>query len=258
VGFAPLPIGTTSLSPRSIGPGGWLTTTSPGIRRAVRPVPFIDILPGVRFPRCCHRFGTRLPPDSRSDLTVSHGLAGFLRRRTRGLVASRCRSWGSTRFHRAIGWLPAPSDSAIAGRFRCRSPRSGLPRIVFRTPRRTPPSRSRTVSPRPLPSRTSPFPPSPTVPTLPLPAAPFVPMPERTLSLRALLREKVRTGAHLVQVGDSLSSLGLVPLRGCLLPRERPSLSRYLTPDRAGRPCGRSAFRARLRRTGWVPCRRSG
>lgn len=165
---------------------------------------------------------------------------------------------GFDAFPRSIGWLPAPSDSAIAGRFRCRSPRSGLPRIVFRTPRRTPPPRSRTVSPRPLPSRTSPFPPSPTFPTLPLPAAPLVPMPERTLSLRALLREKVRTGAHLVQVGDSLSSLGLVPLRGCLLPRERPSLSRYLTPGRAARPCGRSAFRARLRRAGWVPCRRSG
>jgi len=44
-------------------------------------------------------FGSGIPaPESRSDLAVSHRLAGFLRAMTCGLVASRCRSWGSPRF----------------------------------------------------------------------------------------------------------------------------------------------------------------
>jgi hypothetical protein len=67
------------------------------------------------------------PPPSRSDLVVSHHLAGFLRLRPptapepklvppvdrgRGLVASRCRSWGSPRFP-----PPIPSLARTARRF---------------------------------------------------------------------------------------------------------------------------------------------
>jgi hypothetical protein len=45
------------------------------------------------------RFGLEVPPSkSRSVLVVSHHLDGFLRCCGCGLVASRCRSWGSSRF----------------------------------------------------------------------------------------------------------------------------------------------------------------
>jgi hypothetical protein len=75
-----------------------------------RPVlPFIDMLPGVHSQRVAAPSVLGQPdPGSRSDPVVSHHLAGFLRllRRSawtlrsesRGLVASRCRSWGSSRF----------------------------------------------------------------------------------------------------------------------------------------------------------------
>jgi hypothetical protein len=51
--------------------------------------------------------------ESRSVLVVSHHLDGFLRSGVRGLVASRCRSWGSPCFayfdrhhhHRSSGWI---------------------------------------------------------------------------------------------------------------------------------------------------------
>jgi len=51
--------------------------------------------------RHCCRPGSvpRLPAsESRSVLVVSHHLDGFLRSKGRGLVASRCQSWGSPRF----------------------------------------------------------------------------------------------------------------------------------------------------------------
>jgi len=78
---------------------------------------------------CCRRFSREVPTSrSRSDHTDSHGLAGFLRRlprlhgalhhcwrRIRGLVASRCRSWGSLRFSSSFGWFRHPT-LAIAGR----------------------------------------------------------------------------------------------------------------------------------------------
>jgi hypothetical protein len=49
------------------------------------------------------------PPASRSDLVVSHHLAGLLRAKDRGLVASRCRSWGSPRFPQPAPTVPAPA-----------------------------------------------------------------------------------------------------------------------------------------------------
>jgi len=54
--------------------------STPGLR--IAPAPFGGGVP---------------PPPSRSDLAVSHGLAGFFRARAAG-VATRCRPWGSLRF----------------------------------------------------------------------------------------------------------------------------------------------------------------
>ena len=51
--------------------------------------------------RRCH------PPESRSTLVVSHHLGGFLQPYGAGIVAARCRSWGSSRF--ATG----PTGSAL-------------------------------------------------------------------------------------------------------------------------------------------------
>jgi len=66
------------------------------------------------------------PPKSRSALVVSHHLDGFLRFSSRGLVASRCRSWGPPRFHtgRPTG-RPASHDASPQCRIRTlrRNPR---------------------------------------------------------------------------------------------------------------------------------------
>jgi hypothetical protein len=212
VGFAPLPIGRTSLSSPIHRPRSVVATTSPGIRRAVRPVPLhrpdprrspsrgvatasdLGCRPGrvPTSPFCTVSpvfsadgqdwvpgFPTpfSVPEDSRA-CCIPLPIVGFGAFRPTDRVAA------------------GPVNPAIAGGIHRRSPRSRLPRTDVRTPRRTPPTRSRTVSPRPLPSRTWRFPPVSTVPTLPLPAAPLLPMPERCLSLRALLREMVRTDAH--------------------------------------------------------------
>jgi hypothetical protein len=56
-------------------------------------------------------------PASRSDLVVSHHLAGFLRAKDRGLVASRCRSWGSPRFLQPAPTVPRPRHE---GAIECR------------------------------------------------------------------------------------------------------------------------------------------
>jgi hypothetical protein len=81
----------------------------------------------------------------RPDRAVSHDFAGvlhpspgvspgcsplFLRRRTRGLVASRCRSWGSTRFLRWGGGA-GPEGLAIADDVSYRSHAFTLPRVDF-------------------------------------------------------------------------------------------------------------------------------
>jgi len=77
-------------------------------------------------------FGPGMPlPKSRSVLVVLHHLDGFLRATARGLVASLCRPWGSSRFLR---------DSPKA----CAFPATRT------TPRRTPPNR-RGLSGHPVP-----------------------------------------------------------------------------------------------------------
>jgi hypothetical protein len=94
---------------------------------ADRPVlPFIDLLPGVHSQRVAAPSVLGQPdPGSRSDRVVSHHLAGFLRHsrrsawtlrsESRGLVASRCRSWGSSRFgHQpAVASLLSPSSRRL-------------------------------------------------------------------------------------------------------------------------------------------------
>jgi hypothetical protein len=58
------------------------------------------------------RFGLEVPPSkSRSVLVVSHHLDGFLRCCGRGLVASRCRSWGSSCF-----WPESPAIKPVEPR----------------------------------------------------------------------------------------------------------------------------------------------
>jgi hypothetical protein len=72
------------------------------------------------------------PPPSRSVRVVSHDLDGFLHLQGRGLVASRCQSWGSPRFLRR----PTRSGSgegsvcvSVAACLAARSPLEGAPSI---------------------------------------------------------------------------------------------------------------------------------
>jgi hypothetical protein len=128
-------------------------------------------------------FGSELPgSNSRSVLVVSHHLDGFLRVETCGLVASRCQSWGSSRFLLSVA--------------ACR--RSGRGRSSH-SPRRSYPSKnsldsSCSASPRPLPPRRS---------------APF-----EAVDLGALLHRRVCDVTAPLRVTRILSFLGFVPLQG--------------------------------------------
>jgi len=82
------------------------------------------------------------PPKSRSALVVSHHLDGFLRFASRGLVASRCRSWGPSRFR--TGRLAEGQRATMLSRNAGFEPFEEIPAV------------SRTASPRPLPSCRSP------------------------------------------------------------------------------------------------------
>jgi len=102
--------------------------------------PSIDMTTARPLPTGAHprgrrpTFGSGIPaPESRSDLAVSHRLAGFLRAMTCGLVASRCRSWGSPRFG------PHPTEA------RCLPPRDAS------TLRRGPPPSAVPGHPGPCP-----------------------------------------------------------------------------------------------------------
>jgi len=124
---------------------------------------------------------------------VSHHLAGFLRRsprhrgcrtaafagdcaESRGLVASRCQSWGSSRF-RSVDPVARPGH---------RFPR------CCPTPRRIPPILSRTVSPRSVPSCRS-LAALLGAPGSALPLAPFIPHHAVSVDFKALLWGWVRT-----------------------------------------------------------------
>jgi hypothetical protein len=148
---------------RSVGPRIGVT------RRSRRPRRFLPLVGFVRWGRSASlRLATPRPsighaPEStptgvaacfgaegttlaaRSVLVVSHDLDGFLLRFARGLVASRCRSWGSPRFQRDRLAPPDPERSDET------EPIVTFPATYVRTPRRMFPSGSRTASPRPLP-----------------------------------------------------------------------------------------------------------
>lgn len=153
MGFAPLSNGTTSLSTRSIGPGRWCTdrlswdSSGPRVSRSWRvvdPFPFIDLIPGVRLPAVFPPLRTRAASSNRvptssfcttssvfsaacqgSHLATRHR-SGW--RRTRGLVASRCQSWGSMRFCASSGGAGPMSDT-IAGIVHRRTRGLAVPRI---------------------------------------------------------------------------------------------------------------------------------
>jgi hypothetical protein len=85
--------------------------------------------------------GLTVPPArSRSALVVFHHLDGLLRMQGRGLVASRCQPWGSTRFTRTTA---RRSRETIV-------PLSALPESQAHTLRRVPLCCSRAASLRPL------------------------------------------------------------------------------------------------------------
>jgi hypothetical protein len=137
------------------------------------------------------RFGREgATPSACSALVVSHHLGGFLLRSFRGLVSSRGRSWGSSRFRRASTRLtearkPLP-DSLAA-----------FPATSVRTPRRMILACSRTTSPWPLPPWCSAC------------------RSRDTLHLRGLAPQpSLDFSAPLRALEEVLSFLGLVPLQG--------------------------------------------
>jgi len=162
---------------------------------------------------------------------VSHHLAGLLRRsprhrgcrdhalagllaESRGLVASRCQSWGSSGFR----------SSRPVARSR-RHPRRCVP-----TPRRTPPILSRTVSPRPVPSCRS-LAALSRPPGVALPLAPFNPFAASSPPSR-LCSEMGPYHRAPLPTTDGL------PFRGLLVPLQGPSIThtafaRFVTNSRA-------------------------
>jgi hypothetical protein len=132
VDFAPRRSTRSDLAVRAAGPEGPSTVlaASPGIRRYV---PSIDTLPG---PGHAGVSTDEVPNRQVRDRCRPRGFAPprrFAVPGSRGLVASRCRSWGSPRFVRC----------RATGRAGHRAVRS--PRDAFRTPRRIP---SPTAAPR--------------------------------------------------------------------------------------------------------------
>lgn len=82
-------------------------------------------------------FGDEVPTSpSRSDLAVSHGLAGFLRARVAS-VAARCRPWGSPRFSTSAR-PPTSTDTTLRSSRLRPATRRRRPRGAT-TPRRTSP-----------------------------------------------------------------------------------------------------------------------
>ena len=163
--------------------------------------------------------------------------------RTRGLVASRCRSWGSMRFCPRLRGA-SPANPAIAGEMRCwtREP-GGFPhRLSY-------PSEN---SPSPQPWRVTALVASSDFETTadprPFPHPRFQECVRRSYRQGSVPRGLAPRGGPyhraLLRVQSGLSSLGLVPLRG----RLRPTLAGWWTRMA---PCAtllpRPAFRCRLR-----------
>jgi hypothetical protein len=137
--------------PLNIGLLSWVPSACPSTRaRRCACRPSIDMLAKRPLPRRrpVVASASRVPPPkSRSARVVSHHLGGFLRFASRGLVASRCRSWGPPRFRI---WGPGPKTAT----FLC------FPAVQVRTPRRNPlrqPERvTASVAPLPFPARSPP------------------------------------------------------------------------------------------------------
>jgi hypothetical protein len=148
--FAPLR-SRTDRPGRFLGLLSWVPSARPSTRaRRCACRPSIDMLAKRPLPRRrpVVASASRVPPPkSRSARVVSHHLGGFLRFASRGLVASRCRSWGPPRFRI---WGPGPKTAT----FLC------FPAVQVRTPRRNPlrqPERvTASVAPLPFPARSPP------------------------------------------------------------------------------------------------------
>jgi hypothetical protein len=181
--------------------------------------PFIDIILDGRCPAVFPLPGFDVLVEPRSDLAVLHDFAGvlhpssgvspdcsplFLRRRTRGLVASRCQSWGSTRFLRWGGGA-GPESDVIADVVLHRSRAVALPRVDFTPLGGFPPFAASDVA-----IVTDVAVVSKRVTAL----LASVDLHVSVRSFEALLRERVRTERASLRMFAGLPSLGLVPLRG--------------------------------------------
>jgi hypothetical protein len=227
VGFAPLPNGGHRCFPAPSAPIGsrrspLLGFAGPGSMAeamSAEPVPLHRRhLQQARCPRCCHRFGREPPGSHRAPTSLFRTASPASPARDSQACCILLPILGFDAFLLRSGGA-GPTNPTIAGRMRCRT--HGNPevsRIAFHTPRRTPPPRSRGASPRSLPPRTSLRCRSATCPSFPVARKRVLDRIDSVLSLEALLREEVRTAVHLLRVHGSLSSLGLVPLRGRLRP----------------------------------------
>jgi len=141
---------------------------------------------------------------TRSVPVVPPDFDGLLRATACRFVAPYSQPWGPPRF------LPC---SAFSVTFRSRSRPHGLPRGAAHTLRSVPPPASRTVSPRPLPSRRCDC----STPARPPCCHAALPGLQHPPDLKALLQQEVR--CQLRGVATSLlpvAPLGFVPLQGLL------------------------------------------
>jgi len=137
----------------------------------------------------------------------------------RGLVASRCRSWGSSRFRRRPLGSPRPESPSPTGS-------SPSPQRPFRTPRRMILACSRTTSPWPLPPWCS------------------TRRSRDALHLRGLAPQSSSDLlALLPALEEVVSFLGLVPLQG----PSRPSRARADDPRARSDAVNRTSTRSWLR-----------
>ena len=264
VGFAPLPIGVRHRClPRSIGPGQWLfPTTSPGIRRAVRPVPL-------------HRRHRQRPLSTVSP-PLRRWAAAHLALRPRRFARPRRYSSDHSRacciplpilgfdaFPLALGWLPAPSIPSLLTAWSPVTSSGGFPASSFVPPGGLP-------SLAAVPCHHGRCPPG-------LRSSPDHPPSRRCrCQLRRCGRcRRARCPSGLCSARESvlpsaafatpasLSSLGLVPLRGCLLAWTATVAFLALPPDGWVRfvPCRSSSRKWRSGLAfvaGWVPRPRIG
>jgi len=137
--FAPLRSRTESPGPKTFSLG--FPSARPGTSAGrCACCPSIDMLAKRQLPRRRRAVASasKVPPSkSRSALVVLHHLGGFLRSASCGLVASRCRSWGSPRFRapRPVEDRDGAALSRGAGPYPSKkSPPTAVPRHRVRCP----------------------------------------------------------------------------------------------------------------------------